>query len=751
MKINIEKIKKLVKAKNIVLVIKKELKSYFDSPTAYVVLLIFLLLWELLFFRSAFLVGTASITAMFGLLPWLLLFVCPAITMGSISQEKSEGTLELLLTHSLKNAEVILGKFLAALGFVTIGMLMTVPIAITFSVFGDLDWGSTIAQYLAGFSLAGLFIALGIFISSIFRNQISSLLIAIVSNFLLLIAGSEIITIGLPFSISTFFEKISASSHFYSMTRGVIDLRDVWYFLSMVMIFLSFSLLLLLRQRYGKGKFRIHKYRIGVIVFLVIATVINLGGNRIPGRIDLTQERLYTLSSSTKQILSNLNETAIITVFNSELPSQFQPILRDTKNILQDYKTRGHGKIIVLYKDPTKNTETLQETLSSGVQEMQFNIVENEEFKIKKGFFGLTFVMNGEVEVMPYIETTRGLEYQLTSYIKKLGTTEKKTITFLAGHGEKTPTQGMAFLAKELESQFNIIESDGNPLSTSTDVLVIAGVTETIDDTTKNNIKNYIENGNPALFLLDTIKINLDGLTVEENPNSFADFLLEYGIEIQNNVVYDIQSKETVRFGGGFMSFLLPYPFWPILEITDDTSPISSKIKSVITPWASSINLNQEKLAENNIETTVLFGTTESGGTQNENFDLNPEQRFVSNNLSTKTMIVSIKRDKTETNNGIRMITAGNSGFLSDNLLQDTPNNLAFGMEAISFLAQEDSLANIQLKQRTQPKLQFENNNQVTKVKYGNIAFIVLLPIGFGLYRLLKRRQLRKYTYSSRN
>lgn len=751
MKINTEKIKNLFKTKNIVLVVKKELKFYFDSPTAYVALLIFLLLWELLFFRSAFLIGIASITPMFGLLPWLLLFLCPAITMGSISQEKSEGTLELLLTHSLKNIEVILGKFFAALGFVTIALLMTIPIAITFSVFGDLDWGVVFGQYLAGFSLAGLFIALGIFISSIFRSQISSLLISIVSNFILLIFGSEIITIGLPFSLSAFFEKISASSHFYSMTRGVIDLRDVWYFLSMVIIFLSLALLFLLRQRYGKGGFRIHKYKIGVIVFLIASTIINLAGNRIPGRIDLTQERLYTLSSSTKKILSELDETAVITVFHSELPSQFQPILRDTKNILQDYKTKGHGKIVLLYKDPTKKTENLQEAIKSGVQEMQFNIVENEEFKIKKGFFGLTFAMNGETEVIPYIETTRGLEYQLTSYIKKLGSFEKKTITFLTGHGEKTPTQGMTFLSKELSSQFNIEESDGSPMSTSTDVLVIAGPKEKIGAETKDNIKNYIENGGPALLLLDTVQISLEGLTVEANQNSFADFLQDYGIEIQDNIVFDTQSKETVRFGGGFMSFLLPYPFWPILEIADNANPISSKIKSIITPWASSINLNQEKLAEKNIETTVLFSTTEFGGTQNENFNLSPEQRFPSNNLTTRTMIISATREETEANKGLRMMVAGNSGFLSDDLIQDMPTNLAFGMEAISFLAQEDSLANIQLKQRTQPKLQFENNNQITKVKYGNIAFIILLPIGFGLFRLLRRRQLRKYTYSSRN
>ena len=124
----------MISFKNIWTIAKKELRAYFDGPTAYVVLAVFLFLWEFLFFRDAFLVGDASLRNLFGVLPWLCIVLVPAITMATISQEKNEGTLEFLLTHPLRDLELILGKFVGATAFLGVALAFALPIAASLAV-----------------------------------------------------------------------------------------------------------------------------------------------------------------------------------------------------------------------------------------------------------------------------------------------------------------------------------------------------------------------------------------------------------------------------------------------------------------------------------------------------------------------------------------------------------------------------------------------------------------------------------------
>lgn len=732
--------------KNIIAIVKKELRTYFNSPTAYIVLIVFLTLWEFFFFKSVFLVGEASLHLLFFLLPWLFLILIPALTMGSISQEKGEGTLELLLTHPVSEKELVMGKFLAGFIFVAIILLFIFPAALSLDKFGDIDWGVVFGQYLSGVFLAGMFVALGICISTLFSNQISSLLVAAAGSFLLLITGLELVTASLPLVLAPFIERISALAHYSSMARGVIDFADTWYFITGAIIFLAFSYLQLLKRKFGTKKILSGTWERGMIVFICIALFTNLLGVRIPGRIDLTQDQLYTLTSATKNTLMELQAKVAATLYVSdELPAQMQPVLREVKEMLRDYKTFGKGNIGVTQKNPQRDKKILEEALSAGIREVQFNVVEREGFAVKKGFLGLVVSYQEEKEAIPFIENTSDLEYSLTSFIKKLTTTEKKKVAFLSGHGEKNLYFGYRALYDELQKQFRVEDIRLNEATSSipsdTAALIVTGPTQEIDKSTRKKIKEYIEKGGSAMILTDPVSVAPQGLDVSENEHNFADFLLQYGVRVNKDMVYDLRSNETVNFGGGFITYVLPYPFWTRVIPSDKTSPVTAKVESLTLPWASSIEMDENKLVESGFTVKILYTTTKFAGRQTESFKVDPNTQLSTQNLGERIMAVSL------TKNSTRLIVMGDSDFLTDQFADAKYSNLAFGIEAISWLAQEESLAGIQLRQKKERKLIFENNTQMTLIKYGNMGLALLLPLAFGSFRIIRRRTLRKAQY----
>ena len=740
--------------KNILTITKKELRGYFDSPTAYIVLVGFLLLWEFLFFQEAFLSEEASLRSFFYLLPWIYLFVVSAITMGSVSEEKKEGTIELLLTHPLRERDLVIGKHKGALTFVFISLLLTLPVAISFEIFGDLDWGALLGQYMASLLLGASLISIGIFVSSLVSNQISSFIITALVGFVLLMAGSTFVTSGIPPFAGHILERLSFASHFDSMSRGVIDLRDVLYFVSLISVFLGLAYLQLLKRRFGNKKGTYAAYQLWLAVFAGVAVILNILGSSVPGRLDLTEGQIYTLSDSTEEIVGNLDrDIEIVLYLSDDLPAQLQPILRDVRDTLRDYETLGAGRLAIIEKNPLKNPEAASEASSREIQEMQFNVVGQEELQVKRGYLGISVVSGEDFESIPYIQGTAALEYQLTSFIKKLSTTDKKTIGFLSGHGEKTLLSDYTLLNKELQNQFvtqSITINEENPeISDVISALVVAGPVSDMDERTSSAIKNYLNKGGSAIFLVDGVNVMVDILDAQKTEQNFSEFLGEFGVNVGDDLVYDLQSRENVNMGSGIFTYIVPYPLWPRVLAEDKNSTITSRIDSIVLPWASSVTLNEEKLKELGLVSTTLFSTTRFGGVQTETFSISPQSQFSETNLGERVVAVALNSADTNASGAFRAIVVGDSDFLSDQFASSVPSNLAFGMEALSWLAQENSLAGIRLKQISDRKLVFEDNTQKMLVKYGNMAFVVMMPLAFGAVRMMRRRNLRKQVYKS--
>jgi ABC-2 type transport system permease protein len=226
--------------RNVWMIAGKELRSYFNSTIAYIFMVVFLVLTSLLFFelQKFFVVGQATLRDFFGLVPIVMLFFVPAISMRMWAEERKLGTLETLMTLPLRDWEVVLGKFFASLLFMLITLALTFPLPVMVGAIGHPDAGAIFCGYLGLVLLGGAYLAIGLWISSLTENQIVAFITAAVICLILFIIGVDIFLTAVPKWLVPVLKGLALGSRFSSIERGVIDLRDVVYYLSIIGFFL---------------------------------------------------------------------------------------------------------------------------------------------------------------------------------------------------------------------------------------------------------------------------------------------------------------------------------------------------------------------------------------------------------------------------------------------------------------------------------------------------------------------------------
>jgi ABC-2 type transport system permease protein len=228
-------------------VFRKELKGFFFSPIAYIVITTFLLISGWFFFSTFFLYNQAELRNFFIQLPLIFAFVVPAVTMRLFSEELNSGSFELLSTLPVTDSGVVLGKFMAAVAFIGLMLLPTIAYAITASQLGDLDWGPVLGGYGGALLLAGAYTGIGLFASSLTKNQIIAFIIGMAGCFALTVLDRILFFV--PEKVLGFFAYLAAATHFENIARGIIDTRDLLYFFSLMIVFLYATTLVLREKR----------------------------------------------------------------------------------------------------------------------------------------------------------------------------------------------------------------------------------------------------------------------------------------------------------------------------------------------------------------------------------------------------------------------------------------------------------------------------------------------------------------------
>lgn len=227
---------------------RREIRTFFNSPVAYIVVTVFTIITGYLFFTQLFIEKQAEMRGFFGIMPLLFMFVAPALTMRLLADEKSTGTLELLITMPVRDWEVVLGKFLAAMAMLCTALALTLVFALTVRSLGPLDRGPAIGGYIGLVLMGGAYVAIGVMTSAFTRNSIVSFILAFAISFVLYLFGR--LTQFAPQSLQGLLAFLSIDGHFENISRGVIDSRDVIYYASVITVSLLLATLSLESRRW---------------------------------------------------------------------------------------------------------------------------------------------------------------------------------------------------------------------------------------------------------------------------------------------------------------------------------------------------------------------------------------------------------------------------------------------------------------------------------------------------------------------
>jgi ABC-2 type transport system permease protein len=224
--------------KNTLPILRREFASFFNSPIAYIYLTVFIALSSWLFLKTFFVIGEASMRSFFGLLPWVFLFFIPAVTMRSWAEERKVGTMELLMTLPVSDLEAVLGKFLASFAFLLLSLAATLVLPIVVGALGKPDQGQIFGGYLGSVLVGAAYLAIGLFVSSLTENQIVAFIVSVVVVFGFFVLGEDFVLFGMPDRLVPILSYLSLGGHFDSISRGVVDSRDIVYYLSVIGFFL---------------------------------------------------------------------------------------------------------------------------------------------------------------------------------------------------------------------------------------------------------------------------------------------------------------------------------------------------------------------------------------------------------------------------------------------------------------------------------------------------------------------------------
>lgn len=727
-------------------VARRELRALFDHPTGYILLVVFVVVNDFLFFRQVYLTGVASLRPMLDLLPWLMLFFVPAATMRAIAEDHRAGLLEVVLAHPLTEAQFVVGKYIGQLLFVWIALALTVPVAFGLSLGADVHAGVMVAQYVGAALLAAGLTAVGLWASSITPNQITAFIVAVAVLFLLILIGWDPIVGGIPAWVRNAVESVAILMHFENIARGVIDLRDVVYFVTLGALFVVLAYAAIMWRKLAPAGGARRRLRIGVVLLAAILVVVNLFGRNIGGRLDLTPGGAYTLSDATKRLVRGLDDLVTITFYASDdVPVQARIVKRDIQDLLADVRSAGGGNVRVHEVDPAGDPDVLAEAQAAGIPPVQFNVIGESELQVKEGYLGLAVRYADGVETIPFVQRPEDLEYRLASFIRSLTRTTKPVVGVV--EADRTPAAAShGALRQELGRQYEVravSPTDSAPVADDVQVLLLIGAPGALTERQQERFGAFLERGGNAMIMAPGAMIEPRNFMASTGPVGWNPLLQPYGVSIRSDLVYDLASNESVSFSVPGGRILTSYPFWP-RALGAGNSVVSRDIDGLLLPWASSIDTSGVRPGT----LVPLFATSRAGGTERGQVFITPRRDFPREGLGPQLVAAAVNPlaagDTTFTHG--RAVVVGNAEFIDDQMVQSAPSGLVFVLNAVDWLAQDDALIQIRSKDRRPPPL-VRAPGRDAAVKYANVIGVPLLLVGFGAMRLLRRRRLAGRTY----
>ena len=727
---------------------RRELKALFDQPIAYILLVVFTGVNALLFFREVELYNAASLRPMLDFLPWLLLFLVPAVTMRALAEDLRSGTLEVVLSQPVTELELLLGKYCGQVLFLLIALAITLTVPLGLALGTAPELGIVVAQYVGAALLVAGLAAVGVWASSVSQNQITAFIVGVFVMFLLIFVGLDQLLVGLPPRLGAIAGALGVLSHFSQLARGVIDLRDALYFVTLAALFLVLAYFSLLSRKLTARGEALRRLRLGTVLLAVAVVVVNLFGRNIGGRIDLTPGRAFTLAPATRKLLSTLPDLVTIKLFvSSALPKEIESTRRDVDDLLRDYRAAGHGKVKLVIQDPSADSAAMREARSTGIPPVQFNVLGQGELQVKEGYLGVAVRYADGVKTIPFIQQTSDLEYRLTSDIRALTHPEHSAVAF-GEINDAAATRGRRSF-EALREQLGATHTVGafaltdSVIAPDVKVIAVAGTPDSLTDAQLARLRAFLDRGGSLLVMASGMALSDRGPFALSRRVGWNELLKPYGVAIASDMVYDLASNTQVGIPAQFGQVLVAYPFW-LRALGTGRSPVNADLGSVMLPWASQIDTVKASAS-----VTPLLVTSRAGGVQQTTAFIEPGSQLSRDSLRPR--VVAALATLPATTSGAaprgRVVVVGSADFASDRYARNSPTNLVLVQNAIDWLAQDEGLIAIRSKDRAPPPLVFSSSVARGTAKYGNLAGVPLLLMAAGIGRLLGRRRTTRRVY----
>ncbi len=477
----------------------------------------------------------------------------------------------------------------------------------------------------------------------------------------------------------------------------------------------------------------------GVIVGLIL---LNLVARDIFKRFDLTDNSMYSLSSSSKKIVSNLDDLLTMKVyFSDNLPNELGNTRRFLQDILEEYGAYS-DEIRFFFHNPESDTDLEEQARKDGIQPVQMQVIENDKVEIKKVYLGMVLLFENKKEVIPVIQTTAGLEYMISTKIKSLIDLDKKTIGIVQLDSEnpiKTDN-----LSAQLNQHYSFRPVDiSKNVPQDMDVLLITSAKDTLDDLVRKNLESFIDLGKKVLITQSGLVTDIQ--TQQANPvnSDIFDFLKQYGLNLKTNLILDkkcgsVQVQE--RRGIFLMNRPMEYPFFPIIQDFNNDEVIVSDLEQVLTFFPSQIEFDTTNQNNNVINTVSLFKSSNNSGIMEGNYMLSPDpqQNPFLNILGQKGKTIAAL---SKLSNGSEIILISDSKFLSDEGGMSIQDNLVFIMNSVDYLAGDKDLIALRSREITSRPLEEIDDSTKRNWKYANMLLPSILIILFGFFRMRGEKQ----------
>ncbi len=613
--------------------IKREIQAFFSSAIGYLVIGVFLLINGLLLwvFKGQYNIldnGFADLSAFFNLAPWVFLFLIPAITMRLFSDEARIGTLELLLTKPISTFQLVLGKYIGAVILILLALVPTLLYILAIDKLGNppgnWDLGSTLGSYIGLLLLALSYTAIGVFCSTLSKNQIVVFLLSVFLSFFFYYGFEGVSSV--INSSTNLIRNIGMQSHFSSLARGVLDTKDVSYFIGVTVFFL-FLTANKLRKKDTK--------KLYISIFAILTFIIL--GNAFHKRFDLTQDHRYSLSETAKNIISTVDSPLVIDVFLAgDLPSEFKKLQTETDYLLEEFRTYNPN-VKVNFINPLEDevsSEDMQKLfLQYGMQPAQISVKENGKLSTQVVYPWALAYYNDDAVKIRLLKNTLGateeerinhsvqnLEYVFADGFSKLVFPKKRKVAVIKGNGEYDDKH-IADFFRTLKEYYYIAPFTLDSVAVSPqktlqnlkkyDLIVIANPTEKFSEQQKYVLDQYIMKGGKSLWLVDAVGLQQDTISSSffayNKDLNLTDFFFKYGVRLNPDLVKDVYCAPIVlATGQENNSTYNKYPwFYSPLSASRSKHPVVTNIEAVKFDYASVMDT-----LPNEVKKTILLSSS---------------------------------------------------------------------------------------------------------------------------------------------